>query len=374
LNLMKSVNSSIAAMGDTLVYSLILVNENSGVSATGIQVLDQLPLETEYISHIEYAGTTYDPITGIWDIGNVMASIDTVMLDISAKVVGSGVISGSAEVIAADQIDLDSTPGNSIQSEDDYTVVCSSVPFEICIGDSLTLSAAAGCISYQWNLNGLPILGEMGNTLVVASQGSYTVDINNESGCVSGQCCRFTVIGGATTEVTIAGIDSLCSGSPINLTAASNTGTIISSLWTLPNGKLLSTNAVSINSATALNSGKYILIATFESGFTAIDTFNVVVNQSLATPNIATLCDNNGTDIGGSDDTFTFSITPTGALGHTYSVSGNGLSLPRLSVGEPSGQIGNFNIGSGSLSITITDEINKCSTDITITEPNNCSS
>ncbi|AWV99291.1 DUF11 domain-containing protein [Arcticibacterium luteifluviistationis] len=374
LNLMKTVNSSVAAIGDTLVYSLMLVNETPGIAATGVQVLDQLPLETQYVAHAEYAGTTFDPITGIWDIGNVMASIDTVTLSISVKVIGSGVISNTAEVIAADQTDVDSSPANGSLNEDDFGLACSSVPFDICFGDSLTLSVAAGYTSYQWNLNGSPISGETGNTLVVSSQGSYTVDIDNESGCVTGLCCPFIVIGGAATEVTIAGTDSLCTGSSINLAATSSAGIITSYLWTLPNGSLLSTNEVSINSATLLNSGKYILQATFEGGCIAVDTFNVVVNQSLAVPNVVTLCDNNGTEDDGADDVFTFNITPTGALGHTYSISGNGLNLTGLNVGQPSGDTGSFVISDGSFSITLTDEINNCSINVPVTPPYNCSS
>ncbi|WP_341227905.1 hypothetical protein [uncultured Arcticibacterium sp.] len=374
LNLMKLVNRQVAAIGDTLVYSLTLVNEASGIAATGVAVLDQLPAQTQYVEHVSFAGTTFDPISGIWDIGNVMTSVDTVTLSISVKVIGSGVISNSAEVIAADQTDVDSTPANGNLNEDDHGLVCSSVPYEICGGDSLTLSVAAGYTSYQWNLNGSPISGETGNTLVVSSQGSYTVDIDNESGCATGLCCPFIVIGGVATEVTIAGTDSLCSGSSINLTASTSTGTITSYLWTLPNGSYLSTNGVSINSATVSNSGQYILQATFEGGCIAIDTFNVVVNQSLAAPNIVTLCDNNGTDDNGADDKFSFNITPTGALGHTYSITGNGLNVTGLNVGQPSGETGSFDISSGSFSVTLTDEMNNCSTDIVVSPPFNCSS
>lgn len=374
LNLIKTVNSPIAAIGDTLTYTLVLVNEIDDAPATGVQVLDRLPSETQYISHTPFAGTIFDPVSGIWNVNDVMQTIDTVTLSISVKVIGSGVISNSAEVIAADQNDSDSSPANGSLDEDDFGLACSSVPYEICYGDSLTLSVASGYTSYQWNLNGSPITGEVGNTLVVTSQGSYTVDIDNESGCASGLCCPFIVIGGAATEVTIAGVDSLCSGGSINLTASSSTGTITNYLWTLPNGSHLSANTVDINSATVSHSGLYILEATFEGGCTAIDTFNMVVNQSISVPSVVTLCDNSGTEDDGADDVFSFNVTPTGAIGHTYSITGNGLNMTGLNVGQPSGEIGSFLISAGAFSVTITDEDNLCSTNVVVTPPFNCSS
>lgn len=374
LNLIKTVNSPVAAIGGTLTYTLVLVNENDAAPATGVQVLDRLPNETQYVSHSPFPGTTFDPVSGIWNVEDVMQTIDTVTLSISVKVMGSGVISNSAEVIAADQNDSDSSPANGSLDEDDFGLACSSVPYEICYGDSLTLSVASGYASYQWNLNGSPIAGEVGNTLVVTSQGSYTVDINNESGCVTGLCCPFIVIGGAATEVTIAGVDSLCSGGTINLTASTSTGNITNYLWSLPNGTTSSSSIININSASVSNSGDYILTATFEGGCVAVDTFAVVVNQSISVPSVVTLCDNSGTEDDGADDVFSFNVTPTGAIGHTYSISGNGLNMTGLNVGQPSGETGSFLISAGSFSVTITDEDNLCSTNVVVTPPFNCSS
>lgn len=55
-------------------------------------------------------------------------------------------------------------------------------PTTFCTGGSVTLTASAAS-SYQWLLNGSPIDGATGQTLVASGSGSYSVVATNEFGC-----------------------------------------------------------------------------------------------------------------------------------------------------------------------------------------------
>lgn len=69
-----------------------------------------------------------------------------------------------------------------------------------------------------------------------------------------------------------------------------------------------------------------------------------------------TTCDDNGTPGNAADDTYSFTLNPTGSrLGTTYSVSGD-ITASNLSYGSPSSAFGPFQISSGSINIIVTDD------------------
>ncbi len=373
LEILKTVNSSLAAIGDVLVYTISLKNQNAGIAATGVQVLDQLPGGVTYNSHTAHAGTSYDPTSGIWDIGNVMSSVDSVGLTVTVTVASSGVITNAAQVISSDQTDEDSTPGNSVITEDDYSNTCTSIPYTLCIGDSVQIQVDDSFSTYQWFQDGNPISGATSSDFWVTEAGEYTVSIDGGSSCLSGLCCPFIVVSGAYADVTIAGTSQLCSGSTLNLTASSSE-TITDYYWRAPNGTISTSNSFSIASASTLNSGNYTLEVTYASGCIARDTFAVVVNQSILSSNLSSVCSDNGTSSDASDDTFTIRLNPAGGSGTTYSVTGTGVNETGLTFGVQSAAIGPFTITDGSFLLTITDDTNGCSLPVTVTPPSACSS
>ncbi|MGR3809970.1 hypothetical protein [Jiulongibacter sp. NS-SX5] len=374
-NLTMAVNSATAELGDTITYTLTLVNELPAYPATGVMVENNFDSKVTYLSHSAFAGTTFDPVTGVWDVASVMSAEDTVTLTVSVVIIGKGVISNSAEVIASDQGDVDSTPANGDLAEDDYAYSCSTVPFDLCYGDTLVLRVDSIYTTYQWNLDGVPIAGATSFSYEATAPGDYTVDINGNSGCETGLCCPFTVQGGGVlVDLTISGTSTTCSGDSINLTSGTSSGTIVSYLWTLPNGSTSTSANIALGNVTTALSGDFILEATYATGCVITETFSVTVNQSIVNANIVTLCDPNGTVNDGSDDTFTFTVNPIGGSGGTYSVTGTGVSLTNVSYGSPSTASGPFNIADGSFSITLTDDATSCSYEATVTPPSNCSS
>ncbi|MEZ4913614.1 MAG: DUF11 domain-containing protein [Chitinophagales bacterium] len=85
--------------------------------ATGVQVSDQLPSGTTYISHATAAGN-YNTTTGIWNIGTLAVNQE-VSLQITVELTQAGQINNIAQVIAANEEDPDSTPNNNVPQEDD---------------------------------------------------------------------------------------------------------------------------------------------------------------------------------------------------------------------------------------------------------------
>ncbi|MCA9349655.1 DUF11 domain-containing protein, partial [Candidatus Saccharibacteria bacterium] len=121
LELDKMVDVTKIALGDQMTYTLTLENKGPG-DATGVEVTDKLPDEVEYISSNAPEGTSYDPATGLWTVGD-MASGQIKTLTITVKVVKEAEIINVAEVTKADQEDVDSTPNNHDPHEDDQDQV-----------------------------------------------------------------------------------------------------------------------------------------------------------------------------------------------------------------------------------------------------------
>ncbi len=136
LSLTKTANVSSAEVGDVIIYT-IAVNNAGPDEALGVVVSDVLPTGLEFVSA---STSTYNDGTGIWSVGDIEAGEQTI-ISISALVTQTGAITNTAQVVTADGDDIDSTPGNSVASEDDQdsAVVivnddCENPPMEICLG------------------------------------------------------------------------------------------------------------------------------------------------------------------------------------------------------------------------------------------------
>jgi uncharacterized repeat protein (TIGR01451 family) len=128
LSLHKSSTPATVNQLEQATFTLAVTNDGPS-PATGVVVTDQLPAGVEYVSH---SGGTYDPATGLWTIGDLDVDA-TAELDIVVHVSGAGPITNRAQVTAADQDDVDSTPGNGFTpdhatEDDEDTTILSSQP------------------------------------------------------------------------------------------------------------------------------------------------------------------------------------------------------------------------------------------------------
>ena len=127
LELVKGVIPETAAPGDVVSWELSISNKGPD-DATNVVVKDTLPAGVEFVADSS-DGTTFDPETGLWMVGDLAAG-DTMSLGIEASVTDTGVIVNTAQVVAADQTDPDSTVDNDDgdQSEDDEANATLTVP------------------------------------------------------------------------------------------------------------------------------------------------------------------------------------------------------------------------------------------------------
>ncbi|WP_456378303.1 DUF7507 domain-containing protein, partial [Lutibacter sp.] len=102
---------------ETNVDFTINLTNNGPSDATGVQVKDLLPSGYTFVSYSSTTGT-YNDTSGLWNVGSIING-DTETLIITAYVLPIGEWTNVAEVIAANELDLDSTPNNNDIYEDD---------------------------------------------------------------------------------------------------------------------------------------------------------------------------------------------------------------------------------------------------------------
>ena len=135
LSLTKSVEPLRVNLGDEVTYAVTLANAGPDL-ATGIVVNDLLPAGVTFLSATESSGV-YDSASGNWTVDSLAAGASSTLL-LRARVDSADAAPNTAAIVAADQFDSDSSPGNNIPAEDDQT----SVAFVLASAD-LSLSKTA---------------------------------------------------------------------------------------------------------------------------------------------------------------------------------------------------------------------------------------
>lgn len=189
--------------------------------------------------------------------------------------------------------------------------VTTSGSTNFCQGGSVTLTAAAGT-SYSWSN------GQTTQAITVSQSGSYSVNVNNGTGCAAVSTpIQVTVNSAPTASITSTG-NSICQGQ--NTTLTSSPGS--SYLWS--NGA--TTQAIQVNST-----GAYSVVVTGSTGCSASSTpVNITVtaapNSTVTTSGPTTFCQ-------GSN------VTLSAPTGYTYSWS-NGSTNRQITVSSA----GNYSV------------------------------
>ncbi|WP_460980806.1 SdrD B-like domain-containing protein [Spirosoma fluminis] len=214
LSVNKSISNQSPAIGDIITYTVVVTNAPGSATATNVVVRDELPAGG--VSYIAGSATfvrgngTFSPVTSTSAITATMsissiAPGDSAVLVLGAIVLQRGVWFNTAEVIAADQTDTNSSPNNGSLAEDDYDAVCFSVPIFWYAGEEFTVTIPSGYDQVVWYRNEVPIstsavstsLAEVGTdlSLVIKSPGVYRFD-TYRNGCLSGNCCNIVIVQG----------------------------------------------------------------------------------------------------------------------------------------------------------------------------------
>lgn len=116
LEVVKEVDTSSPFLDDIVTYTITILNRGPD-AATGVVVRDVLPAGLVYVSGSPSKGS-FDPVTGFWEIGGLVVGAEQT-LRLEMQVVVTNMIENIAQVVAADQTDPDSVPGNGVPEEDD---------------------------------------------------------------------------------------------------------------------------------------------------------------------------------------------------------------------------------------------------------------
>lgn len=191
-----SVSNKLPQLNDPVVIRLVARNEGQ-VPLTGVVVKDVLP------SGFSVTGSTGSGsyVPGTWTIGSIAVG-DSAVLNLSVNLIVTGVQYYTAEVSGMNQTDIDSSPDNGIETEDDFGRVCVSVPVLLCPSQSIVLSIPQGFNSIQWFKDGVQIPNETNPTVTVSSAGTYTFTASNST-CPTGGCCPIIVVEGDCCPVNI---------------------------------------------------------------------------------------------------------------------------------------------------------------------------
>ena len=222
LEITKNVNNLSPNVGEEIEFTLSLTNNGPGI-ASNIEVTDILPTGLSFISASSNQGS-YDPTTGIWEVGNIRDGIST-SLNVVAKVDIAGSFVNSAEITSVDQADPDSTPGNNIMEEDDQSEVIFSTKGidnnkDVILGtpndDNIsgtnlaeTISGEAGNDNINGNGGADILFGNEGDDNINGTNSSEQISGGEGNDRISGNGGNDTILGGAGDDDILLG-----SGSP----------------------------------------------------------------------------------------------------------------------------------------------------------------
>ena len=118
LELTKTVDDATPLVGDTIEFTINVTN-NGPSDTSGVVITDLLPSGYTYISHNTTAGL-YDENNGVWNVNGTLPNGTTETLEIQVSVNPTGDYMNTAEITASDNLDVDSTPNNGVNTEDDF--------------------------------------------------------------------------------------------------------------------------------------------------------------------------------------------------------------------------------------------------------------
>jgi len=107
-----------------------------------------------------------------------------------------GLYFNKAEITSAGEKDVDSTPGNNQDAEDDLDRQCFTVPIPLCSGSKVEVSIGTNYTGVKWFKDGQELTALAGQHVVLLDAvGNYTYTATN-GGCPTGGCCPIIIQAG----------------------------------------------------------------------------------------------------------------------------------------------------------------------------------
>lgn len=313
-------------IGQIVNYEIAITNKGPGV-ATGIRIEDVLPDGLTEIASISNGGTLQSSVI-VWT-GLELAEGETLVLSYRARVTLGQSYTNLAEITAMDQDDVDSTPGNGVDTNNNGEVA--DDPGDEDDGDGVVLepqpcSMGASVTNLLCDDNGTP---------VDPSDDTFTFEVtinatNASTGWVANDAAQTTGTYGQATQFGPYPI----SGGTINLQIQDQ---FFGGECSIP---------VSVNAPASCS------------------------DQCLIETEVSNLlCNDNGTPSDPNDDTYTFDLTVTGFnTGESWSAGDVSAAYGQT---VPFGPIA---ISEGALNLTIVDVADSgCTAEVIVQAPPTCS-
>ncbi|WP_316804004.1 hypothetical protein [Pedobacter nototheniae] len=255
-SIIKTVDIAYPELNTNVVFTLKAENLGNG-NAVGVSVSDKLPAGYSYVSHVAPTGTTYDPVSGVWAIGD-MAGAASSTLKITAKVIQTGVNVNTASITGSqpDQVSSNDQSSVSTTTGSGDRVVCVNTlmnPIVYAIQPSTTNVKVTGLpAGITWNYDtGTKKLTISGTPTAPSAEMTYTVSATQGTALtING---KITVNDNVSTPVFNTGlVDKRCIGAGTNtyVATASNTSGIVYSIMPLRAGVINASTGVVNWSAT----------------------------------------------------------------------------------------------------------------------------
>ena len=190
LSLTKGVSNAAPVNGANINYTLSVTNAaTSTLTATGIQVRDQLPLGVIFVSA---TGTgSYNGGTGVWSVGSLTPGASaSITMTVNVTATQGATVTNSAEISASLAFDGDSTPNNGSTTEDDDASVGFTVSGTRVAGTPPTIICPSGSVqrTFNWSASNwtndtasqivaIPFIGNT-NVSFALSGGAWQTDPN----------------------------------------------------------------------------------------------------------------------------------------------------------------------------------------------------
>ena len=192
LRLQSSTLNQTVQIGTEGEITLTLENQSS-VNGTNIKVFINIPYFPPFVKFV-----SANPLKGSFDIGSGLWSVpvinaqETISLTLKYLPLEYGVWYAEAEIYSSNERDSDSTPNNNIDSEDDFTRACFTMPIKVSsstFGRQIILNDSK-ITNLVWKKDGQTIAGQTSNTLQVTSVGNYTFSSPTFI-CPTQGCCPY---------------------------------------------------------------------------------------------------------------------------------------------------------------------------------------
>ncbi len=123
LSLTKTVDNPSPNVGDIINFTITVTNASLTTDATDVGVVDKLPPGLNFTGNYSTTnGSTYDEVTGVWDVGTVPADSSvslTLEVEILPPMGPAGAYVNYTQISSSDLSDPDSTPDDNSNGDDD---------------------------------------------------------------------------------------------------------------------------------------------------------------------------------------------------------------------------------------------------------------